>query len=250
MTALLDLRGVSVAFGGMYALRDVDLRIVEDSITALVGPNGAGKSTALNAITGIAPLHAGHIEFRGADLGAHTIHGRARLGIGRTFQNLRLFGELSVRDNVVVALAATRCPTPWHLVRRANRRAALRNQADEVLDEVGLADFGDRRVDDLPYGVRKQVEIARALSAGKDLLLLDEPGAGLAPTEKDALADMLRRVRRGGTTILLIDHDMTFVMALADVVAVLHHGQLLATGLPEEVQVNADVIDAYLGVPT
>lgn len=248
---MLKLEGVSKFFGGLPALRDVSCAIPQGRLTALIGPNGAGKSTLINCITGVFPCSEGSISFGQTDITALPAHAVTRLGIHRTFQNLRLFPRLSVLDNVLTGLtceggdslfmAMLRLPYLRHRERRLKLRAL------EALDRYNLADKAQWPAGVLAYGDKKRVELARATVGNPRLLLLDEPVAGLNAEETAAVADQLRQLRRSGLTILLVEHDMDLVMGTADQVIVLDSGQCIATGTPDAVQRNPMVLEAYLG---
>jgi len=248
---LLQISGLSKHFGGLPALMEVSFSAAAGRVTALIGPNGAGKTTLLNCLSGVSPPDQGAIWFNGKNLAGLPAHQVARLGISRTFQNLRLFPRLSVLDNVLSGLtlearnsfilALLRPPGLRHQERR------LRLQALEALDTFGLADKADLPAGVLPYGDKKRVELARAFVSQPVLTLLDEPVAGLNPEETAEIAGLLRQLRQHGKTMLLVEHDMMLVMDVADEVVVLDGGKMIASGPPEEVQTNPLVLEAYLG---
>jgi branched-chain amino acid transport system ATP-binding protein len=250
-TLLLQISGVSKRFGGLPALWEVSFGAAAGQVTALIGPNGAGKTTLLNCLSGVLPPDQGAIWFNGKNLAGLPAHQVARLGIARTFQNLRLFPSLNVLDNVLTGLtvqaqgsmfqALLRLPGLRHQERR------LRLSALEALDIFGLTDKADLPAGVLPYGDKKRVELARAFVSQPVLTLLDEPVAGLNPEETAEIAGLLRLLRQQGKTILLVEHDMELVMGVADQVVVLDGGKLIASGPPEEVRVNPLVLEAYLG---
>ena len=250
-TTLLQITGLSKHFGGLPALMEVSFSAVVGQVTALIGPNGAGKTTLLNCLSGVSPPDQGAIWFNGKNLAGLPAHQVARLGISRTFQNLRLFPRLSVLDNVLsgltlearnsFVLALLRPPGLRHQERR------LKLQALEALDTFGLADKADLPAGVLPYGDKKRVELARAFVSQPVLTLLDEPVAGLNPEETTEIAGLLRQLRQHGKTMLLVEHDMMLVMDVADEVVVLDGGKMIASGAPEEVQTNPLVLEAYLG---
>ena len=250
-STLLQILGLSKRFGGLPALWEVSFGAEAAQVTALIGPNGAGKTTLLNCLSGVLPPDQGAIWFNGENLAGLPAHQVARLGIARTFQNLRLFPSLSVLDNVLTGLtvqaqssmlqALLRPPGLRHQERR------LRLLALEALDTFGLTDKADLPAGVLPYGDKKRVELARAFVSQPVLTLLDEPVAGLNPEETAEIAGLLRLLRQQGKTILLVEHDMELVMGVADQVVVLDSGKKIATGPPEEVRVNPLVLEAYLG---
>jgi branched-chain amino acid transport system ATP-binding protein len=250
--ALLEIAGVSLAFSGLRALADVSFKVGEGEIVGLIGPNGAGKSTLLNCVSRLYRPHAGHIRFNGTDLMSCKVHEVAAMGIRRSFQNLELFREASVRENVTLGLMYRHKSGLWsELLDLPPSRTAQRTAEDEanrVLDACGLGEVADIRVSELSYGQQKSVELARALAGNPKLLLLDEPAAGMNPEESRRVAEMVRRLRdRDGVTVLLIEHDMRVVMSVCDRVVVLDHGEKIGEGSPAEVRRAPAVIKAYLG---
>jgi branched-chain amino acid transport system permease protein len=248
---LLEVQGLSVDFGGVHAVQDVLFTVSAGTIHGLIGPNGAGKTTALNCISRLIDPTHGAIRFAGRDLLAVHPSAVARLGISRTFQNLELCRHLSALDNVMIGLHhRVMAPNVAYALRLpAARRAEAeaRRRASELLELVECLDLADRPVQLLPHSRQKRVELARALACGGQLLVLDEPAAGLDATERQALADLIRHVRDAGLTILLVEHDMGLVMSLCDRVTVLDFGRVIADGSPEEAQANPAVVAAYLG---
>jgi branched-chain amino acid transport system ATP-binding protein len=234
---LLTVDGIRVEFGGIVALTDLSFTIEEGQICALIGPNGAGKTTLFNCISRLYQPSEGRIELDGRNLLALPAHRIARAGIARTFQNLALFPALTVVQNVMVGASS----------RRGSSRTR-RVEALALLERLGLADLASRPAAGLPYGTLKRIEIARALAAHPRLLLLDEPAAGLTHSEVDELGDLVRSIRDEFTlTVLLVEHHMAMVMAISDKVVVLDFGSKIAEGTPEEIRVDARVIEAYLG---
>ena len=239
----LEVRGVSVNFGGLAALSDVSLDVPDGSITGLIGPNGAGKTTLFDVITGMRRPSRGEVTFNGRDLKGVSPYRRSRLGLGRTFQRLELFGTLTVRENVRVAASVGR--------RRGRSPDAGHASVDEVTDgllrRVHLEAVAEARADTLPTGTGRLVELARALAIHPTTLLLDEPASGQNPEETNRFADILRTLSTDGLAILLVEHDMELVMSVCDTVFVLVQGEVLCSGTPPEIQRNPDVADAYLG---
>ncbi len=242
-------------FGGVCAVKDVDMEVTSGTITALIGPNGAGKTTVFNLVTGNYDATAGSVRFTDAAGATHDLLGRrpdriARLGIARTFQNIRLFGEVPTLDNVKLGLhSRTRRGALAALLRfpAAAEERDVHDAAYRYLDFVGLAGKSHELARNLPYGEQRRLEIARALALAPNLLLLDEPAAGMNPQETEDLMALIRRIRDLGTTVLLIEHDMRLVMGISDRVVVLDHGEVIARGVPGDVKNAPDVIRAYLG---
>jgi branched-chain amino acid transport system permease protein len=237
-SVILSVRGLSKHFGGLKAVDGVDLTIRRNTVHALIGPNGSGKTTLLNVLNGIVRPTAGIITLDGVDISRMAPHRRAGCGLGRTFQNIRLFGAMNVLDNVKVGAERPHNDVP---------AGELEAHALAALDFVAPAARADAGVGSLSYGHQRLVEIARALAGNPKLLLLDEPGAGLNHVEKDGLVALLKRLKGHGLTIFIIDHDMAMVEQVADHITVLNFGKRIADGKPMEVLRNPDVVAAYLG---
>jgi branched-chain amino acid transport system ATP-binding protein len=246
------VRGVSCRFGGLVAVHDVSLEVADGEIFGIIGPNGAGKTTLFNLITGLTRPSGGHVVYRGGDITGLPPHRVAGRGIARTFQNVRLFGTLSVLDNLLIAQHLRTRTGIWSgalalPAARAEERE-IHRRAWELLELVGLADRAPERALSLPYGDQRRLEIARALALGPATLLMDEPAAGMNAGEKRELSAFIREIRaRFDLTVMLIEHHVPLVMGLCDRVAVLNFGQLIALGDPGEVQHNPTVVEAYLG---
>jgi len=248
---LLKVSGVNKRFGGLQALADVGLQIQPGTIYGLIGPNGAGKTTFFNVITGLYTPDSGTFELAGRPYSPTDVHKVAEAGIARTFQNIRLFPEMTVLENVMVGRhVRTKATAIGAILRTARTRAeeaAIRTRSRELLEYVGVARYADFQARTLPYGDQRRLEIARALATEPKLLALDEPAAGMNATEKVALRALLERISKDGVTILLIEHDVKLVMGLCDRVTVLDYGKIIAEGTPGEVQRSQAVIEAYLG---
>ncbi|HJP78038.1 MAG TPA: ABC transporter ATP-binding protein [Pseudonocardiaceae bacterium] len=250
---LLEMRDVTMRFGGLVALDSVSFGIKRGEILGLIGPNGAGKTTCFNAMTGVYRPTSGQVLLENQRLGKRKKHQITQLGIARTFQNIRLFGEMTALENVVVGTDARHktsvigalIRSPRH--QREEREAV--DRASALLEFVGIADRAADKARNLPYGYQRRLEIARALATEPKLLCLDEPAAGFNPTEKQELMGLIHKIRDDGYTVLLIEHDMRLVMGVTDRIVVLEFGKKIAEGLPSEIRDNPAVIAAYLGVP-
>jgi branched-chain amino acid transport system ATP-binding protein len=250
--SILTLQKITQEFGGLRALHDIDLNIEEKEIFGIIGPNGAGKTTLFNLITGMYVPTAGELLFKGRRLNRLSPYNIARLGIGRTFQNIRLFNQLSVMDNVKVgSYAITRAGFVQNMLglpRSRREEHWMIENATALLKLVGLHDKKDEYASSLAYGEQRRLEIARALALKPALLLLDEPAAGMTPAEKEELMGLIRHIREAmGVTIILVEHDMNLVMRICEKIAVLNYGRKIAEGSPDEVKNNQQVIQSYLG---
>jgi branched-chain amino acid transport system ATP-binding protein len=236
---LLQVQEVSVRFGGLLALDEASIAVEPGRVTGLIGPNGAGKTTLFNVVTGLQQPSHGRVIFDGEDITRRRPHQRARRGIARTFQRLEAFGSLTAHENVLVALEMRR--------RWATEKYAPAEVATSLLEKVGIGDIADVRVEALPTGTARLVEVARALATGPRVLLLDEPSSGLDDSETDTLGELLHELAADGLAILLVEHDMAFVMGVCAHIDVLDFGRIIARGTPQEIRADPAVQQAYLG---
>jgi branched-chain amino acid transport system ATP-binding protein len=250
-TPVLQVSHVSKRFGGLQALSDVNLRIEAGQIHGLIGPNGAGKTTFFNVITGMYTPDSGEFQLQGKPYQPTAVHEVARAGIARTFQNIRLFADMTALQNVMVGRHVRTRGSVWATVFRTRgflqQEDEMRRHAQALLDLVGLSGLSQHKARTLSYGDQRRLEIARALATEPQLLALDEPAAGMNPTEKSQLRELIDRIRRQGCTVLLIEHDVKLVMGLCDQVTVLDHGKVICQGTAVQVQADPNVIEAYLG---
>ena len=251
MSALLSVKNLSKEFGGVHAVEDLSFEVEKGRIHSIIGPNGAGKTTLFNLITGLYQPSAGSVHLNGRSLAGHKPHELAPLGMCRTFQNLQICMNMSALENVMLGrhrhlgqgTLASLLKLP--ALRRGDQDC--RQQCAELMEFVGCGQYLNHHASAMPYGALKRLEIARALASEPDILLLDEPAAGLNRTETDALRAVIRKIADEGITVVLVEHDMKLVMSISDQVLVLCYGRQLADGTPDEIRANPDVIDAYLG---
>lgn len=248
---LLTCENLVIRFGGLVAINDVDLDVGKGEILGLIGPNGSGKTTLFNMITGIYRPASGKILLDGQDITGRKPDAVTRCGIARTFQNIRLFSNMTVWENVMVGrhcrLGESLFDDIFHTPRKRREEKAAEDYLNKLLGMFRLNQFKQEMAKNLPYGLQRELEIVRALATGPQLVLLDEPAAGMNPQETAELMQLIRQVRDMGFTILLVEHDMKLIMSICDRIAVLNYGRKIAEGTPPEVQSNAEVIQAYLG---
>ncbi|MBI4710342.1 MAG: ABC transporter ATP-binding protein [Nitrospirae bacterium] len=248
---ILEIRELTKTFGGLKAVEQVSLKVAPGIILGIIGPNGAGKTTLFNCLTGVYAPAKGQILFEGRDITGKKSYEITAMGIARTFQNIRIFGNMSVLDNVMIGQHTRSKEGIITAVMRTEKfkkeEAEIRLKAYEYLEFAGIQDYADISAESLSYGGQKRLEIARALATEPKILLLDEPAAGMNPHESSELMNLIKKIKEWGKTVIIIEHDMKVVMGISDHIVVLDHGIKIAEGNPREIQNNHDVIEAYLG---
>ena len=249
---LLEIKNLSMHFGGLKAVDNVTFNVNNGEIMSLIGPNGAGKTTVFNVVTGVYMPTKGEVRYKGTLLNKLKPYEVTKLGLARTFQNIRLFKQLTARQNLILAMHCRRTSNVFSSVLRTpgykKEKAECDKKAEKLLDYMGLLGEKNEQAQNLPYGKQRKLEIARAIATGADILLLDEPAAGMNPQETEELMSLIKSIRTDlSKTVFLIEHDMKLVMGISDNIVVFDHGQLIAEGKPEEIRNNKKVIEAYLG---